>query len=273
MSASPGPCAAQSYVAVARRSRMAGYRRAQQASRRGRGSGVPDRPYVLLSVATSIDGYIDDASGTRLVLSNEADLDRVDEVRAGCDAILVGAGTIRRDNPRLLVRSAQRRAARLARGLPASPARVTLTGTGDLDPAARFFAADPAGGSGARPVIYVAGPVAGRTVARLGSAATVVPAGSPVDLAAVLADLAARGVGRLIVEGGARVHAEFIEAGLADELQLVMAPLLIGDMAAPRFGPGAAVRQFPPGWIRLAEVRQIGEVVLLRYLLSARAAG
>ena len=56
----------------------------------------------------SIDGYIDDARDTRLLLSNAADFDRVDAVRAGCDAILVGAHTIRRDNPRLLVRSRRR---------------------------------------------------------------------------------------------------------------------------------------------------------------------
>ena len=64
---------------------------------------MAERPYVLLSVAMSVDGCIDDATDTRLILSNDADLDRVDEVRAGCDAILVGAGTIRRDNPALLV--------------------------------------------------------------------------------------------------------------------------------------------------------------------------
>ena len=49
------------------------------------------RPYVVLSAAMSADGYIDDASGTRLVLSDKADLDRVDELRAASDAILVGA--------------------------------------------------------------------------------------------------------------------------------------------------------------------------------------
>src|SRR5580693_3236663 len=101
------------------------------------------RPYVLLSAAMSADGYIDDASPRRLVLSGPEDLDRVDEVRAGCDAILVGAGTIRADDPRLLVRSAARRAARTARGLPSTPLRVTLTSGGDLDPAARFFTAAP----------------------------------------------------------------------------------------------------------------------------------
>ena len=101
---------------------------------------MPSRPYVLLSCATSADGYLDDAAPRRLILSGPADLDRVDEVRAGCDAILVGATTVRADNPRLLIRDPRRSARRAARGLPAHPARVTLTATGDLDPQARFFA-------------------------------------------------------------------------------------------------------------------------------------
>jgi 5-amino-6-(5-phosphoribosylamino)uracil reductase len=62
---------------------------------------VSERPYVLLSCAASIDGYIDDATDERLLLSNDADFDRVDAVRAECDAILVGANTIREDNPGL----------------------------------------------------------------------------------------------------------------------------------------------------------------------------
>ena len=101
---------------------------------------MPSRPYVLLSCATSADGFLDDASPRRLILSGPADLDRVDEVRAGCDAILVGAQTVRQDNPRLLIRDPRRRARRAARGLPEHPARVTLTATGDLDPRVRFFA-------------------------------------------------------------------------------------------------------------------------------------
>ena len=95
---------------------------------------MPSRPYVLLSCAISADGYLDDARPQRLILSGPADLDRVDDVRAGCDAILVGAGTVRRDDPRLLIRDPRRRARRAARGLPEHPARVTLTGTGDLEP-------------------------------------------------------------------------------------------------------------------------------------------
>jgi 5-amino-6-(5-phosphoribosylamino)uracil reductase len=258
---------------------------------------VAERPYVLLSVAMSIDGYIDDASATRLVLSNEADLDRIDEVRSGCDAILVGAGTIRRDDPALLVRSARRRAGRRARGGTASPVKVTLTASGALDPGARFFTAglaearadrasgarddlagvsEPAGAAGHDEVtklIYVPDPIADQARARFGAFATVISAGDPVGPAAVLRDLAARGIGRLMVEGGAMVHAEFLAAGLADELHVVIAPLLVGDPAAPRFAQNGVFPPVPAGRVRLAGVSQIGDVVLLRYLLSERPAG
>ena len=81
-----------------------------------KGPPVADRPYTLLSCGMSIDGYLDSATGKRLVLSNDADLDRVDAVRADSDAILVGAATVRNDNPRLLVRAQARRDERVARG-------------------------------------------------------------------------------------------------------------------------------------------------------------
>lgn len=76
---------------------------------------MDDRPYVLLSCGMSLDGYLDDATEQRLLLSNDADFDRVDGVRAGCDAILVGAHTVRLDNPRLRVRSEARRRDRVDR--------------------------------------------------------------------------------------------------------------------------------------------------------------
>ncbi len=226
---------------------------------------MAQRPYVLLSVAMSVDGCIDDATDTRLILSNDADLDRVDEVRAGCDAILVGAGTIRRDNPALLVRSSARRSRRIARGLPASPARVTVTGRGDLDPAARFFTA----GEGAR-LIYVPGPAGPGIRDRLGGlpGVSVIEAGDPLSLGAMLADLAGRGVRRLMVEGGGTVLAQFLAEGLADELDLVIAPVFVGDPAASRIAGsrGAGNR------MHLAEARLIGDVVLLRYLPGRPAA-
>jgi 5-amino-6-(5-phosphoribosylamino)uracil reductase len=168
------------------------------------------------------------------------------------------------------VRSPARRSARVARGQPASPARVTITSRGDLDLAARFFTA----GDGPR-LIYVPGPAAPGILGRLGSAAGVevisagdgLGPGSQADLAAVLADLAARGVRRLMVEGGGHVLAQFLAEGLADELNLVVAPIFVGDLAAPRIGGTGA--SAPRRRMHLAETRLIGDVVLLRYLPGA----
>jgi 5-amino-6-(5-phosphoribosylamino)uracil reductase len=219
---------------------------------------VPPRPYVLLSCATSADGYLDDASPERLILSGPADLDRVDEVRAGCDAILVGAQTVRADNPRLLIRDPRRSARRAARGLPAHPARVTLTATGDLDPGARFFA------PGALRLVYCATPALPRA-AKLEDSAVLIDAGDPVSADFMLQDLAERGVARLLVEGGARVLGDFLAAGLADQLDLAVAPFFVADPAAPRLDLPAPS---PAGPMTLAETRRVGEVALLRYLLG-----
>ncbi|HUZ53089.1 MAG TPA: dihydrofolate reductase family protein [Streptosporangiaceae bacterium] len=223
-----------------------------------------DRPYTLLSCAMSLDGYIDDVSAKPLRLSSDADFDLVDEVRSTCDAILVGAGTVRADNPALLLRSQARREARIARGLGPDPARVVVSRSGNLDPAARIFA------TGAEPIVYVASAAVPKTRERLGAAAEVIDAGDLVGLDRVLADLAARGIARLLVEGGGSLHTQFLAAGLADELRISVAPFFIGDSAAPRFvGDG----QFPwnPGHrARLVAVTRAGDMAVLRYALSSR---
>jgi 5-amino-6-(5-phosphoribosylamino)uracil reductase len=216
----------------------------------------------------SIDGYVDDAEAERLLLSNDADFDRVDAVRAGCDAILVGATTVRQDNPRLLVRSPERRADRVAQGLHPTPLKVTVTSSCDLDPGARFFAAGDVD-----KLVYCATPSLGRAAARLGAVATVVDGGDPVDLWRVSADLHRRGVRRLMVEGGGSMHTQFLTEGLVDELQLVVAPFFVGDSRAPRFVSDGAFPWGPKRRAVLAEVRQIDDVVLLRYQLSDRFGG
>ncbi|WP_091552960.1 RibD family protein [Micromonospora pattaloongensis] len=226
---------------------------------------MSDRPYVLLSCAMSMDGYIDDATGQRLMLSNSDDLDRIDEVRAECDAILVGAGTVRLDNPRLLVRAQRRRDERVARGLPPSPTKVTVTGSGDLDPGARFFTTGDT-----EKIVYCATGAVEKARERLGTVATVVDAGEPVEPVRALADLAARGVRRLMVEGGGTMHSQFLTAGLADELHLVVAPFFVGDCRAPRFVRDGRFPWHPGRRASIAEVRQIDDVVLLRYALSDR---
>lgn len=224
-----------------------------------------ERPYTILSCGMSLDGYLDAATNERLVLSNEADLERVDAVRAQCDAILVGAATVRNDNPRLLVRKPALRQQRMARGLRETPMKVTITEHAHLDAGSRFFATGDS-----EKLVYCASrsvPIAHR---RLGAVATVIDGGEPVDLTQMVRDLFDRGVRRLMVEGGGRVHTQFLTADLADELHLVIAPFFVGSSRAHRFvGDGA----FP--WnaghrAHLAETRQIGDVVLLRYALSSR---
>jgi 5-amino-6-(5-phosphoribosylamino)uracil reductase len=297
---------------------------------------VIERPYVLLSCGMSLDGYLDDTSGERLLLSNDADFDRVDAIRATCDAILVGASTIRSDNPRLLVRSADRRAARVARGENPNPVKVTVTSSCHLDPNAQFFTtgaeeklvycASPAveeararfspvgepdapdapapevsspapAVSVSTPAVSASGPAvsapapvapvsgtaapASTAAASVSTAAapvfgagrprvTVVDGGDPVDVRRVSTDLAKRGIRRLMVEGGGRMHTQFLTAGIADELQLVIAPFFVGDSRAPRFVHDGAFPWGPKNRADLAEVRQIGDVVLLRYALSTR---
>ncbi len=212
----------------------------------------------------SVDGCLDAPGPQRLVLSGHADLDRVDAERSEADAIMVGAGTIRRDNPRLVIRSAGRRATRVGRGLPENPARVTLTASGDLDPSARFFDAT----SGAGPVVYCAAPQASKLQNMLNDIAPVIAVPPPVELGVILADLSRRGVHRLLVEGGARLGREFLANGLVDELALTVAPFFVGAAAAPRFaGPGVYPHD-PARPMHLAEVRQLDDVVLLRYLLG-----
>ncbi len=224
-------------------------------------------PYVLLSCCLSLDGYLDDATRRRLVLSNAADLDRVDQVRAECDAVMVGAGTVRADDPRLLVRDDARRAERIARGWTPTPAKVTVTARGDLDPAARFFTTGDTD-----KVVVCPTSVVRRLRRALDGVATVVDGGTRVSMRGVTRVLHERGVRRLMVEGGSQVHTQFLTEGIADELRLAMAPIFVGDSRAPRFvGDGA----FPWGEHRradLADLHRVGDVVVLRYALSDRFA-
>jgi 5-amino-6-(5-phosphoribosylamino)uracil reductase len=224
-----------------------------------------DRPYTLLSCGMSIDGYLDCTTVHRLPVSNAADFDRVDAVRATCDAILVGAATVRNDNPRLLVRSPARREERRARGLLPSPVKVTVTARADLNPDTDFFAAGES-----EKVVYCASPAVEAAHERLGSVATVVDGGEPVDMRWISEDLYARGVRRLMVEGGGTVHTQFLTADLADELHLVVAPFFVGDSRSRRFVGDGDFPWNPHRRATLAEVRQIDDVVLLRYALSPR---
>ena len=149
--------------------------------------------------------------------------------------------------------------------MPAQPVKVTVTERAKLDVEARFFTT----GAGVK-LVYCGSDTVAMAREQLGAVATVVDGGRPVRLRAVCEDLHRRGVRRLMVEGGGSVHTQLLQHGLADELQLVVAPFFVGNPEATRFvGPGS----FPCSPARraeLVETRPVGDVVLLRYALSAR---
>ena len=140
-----------------------------------------------------------------------------------------------------------------------------MTSSCELDPDARFFTEGDVD-----KLVYCATRSLDRAAEKLGDVARVIDGGEPVDLRRVTADLHGRGVRTLMVEGGGSMHTQFLTTGLADELQLVVAPFFVGDSRATRFVGDGDFPWGPERRAELAEVRQIGDVVLLRYKLSDR---
>ena len=186
---------------------------------------------VTLSAAVTADGFLDDNSPRRLIISTPEDWAEVYRLRAAHDAILVGAETLRRDDPSLLVRDEEVRARRRERGLPPDIAKVTLTGTGELSPGLRFFTE----GEAER---YVFSP---HEIDSLQNIETVISTGEPITAKLIVTQLEKRGVERLMVEGGAAVLRMFLGEGMADTLRLAVNPQLRLGSAG-----GAEFRFTPP---------------------------
>lgn len=169
---------------------------------------------ITLSYATTADQYLDDCSSQRLMISTPEDWEAVLRLRAECDAILIGAETLRRDNPALRLRSGELRERRRAAGLRPDLTKVVVTHSGQLSPLARFFTE----GDAER---YVFAP---RPLPELETAATVVVCDEPITAARIVTELEKRGVQRLLVEGGATILRMFLDEGLADEIRCAVNP-------------------------------------------------
>ena len=180
------------------------------------------RPWVTLKAAATLDGRIAPAGGDSRWISGEASRRVAHRLRLRSDAVLVGAGTVRRDDPRLTVR--------LPDSAP-SPVRAVLAPDLDLDPGARIFGM----GATSPPRLYAARGLSRSRRERFERVAVVVEVDSGergLDLGAVLADLCVAGVQSVLVEGGGRTWGSFLEAGLADSIALFVAPLLLGARGA-----------------------------------------
>lgn len=216
------------------------------------------RPYIILKSAMSLDACIDDCSEARKVFSNEKDKDEVDKLRASCDAILIGAGTLRADNPSLCLRDSSLKELRKKEQKSAEPIKVVLTRSGSIEPEARFFTE----GQGQK-LVYAPRAAASLLPHSPSQCSEIVFCEEKeFALSALLEDLYARGVLRLLVEGGAAVNYLFLSSGLVDELRLAIAPEIIGAEAAPRL----LARSLPEnlrGQFYFSEVKSLDEMTVL----------
>ena len=211
---------------------------------------------IILSAAASADGCINDNSGRRLVLSSPEDWEQVHRLRAGCDALLVGAGTLRADNPSLVLKDANLRALRRHRGMDEDFIKVAVSGSGNVDPASRFFTE----GKGEK-IVFTCNRV-GRD---LHDAATVIRL-PEITAEAIENALAERGVGTLMVEGGSSVLTMFLSEGAFDEFRLAVSPVIVGDSTAPRLTAG----RMPCISMHLCDTWQAGQMSVSYYRNPAR---
>jgi diaminohydroxyphosphoribosylaminopyrimidine deaminase/5-amino-6-(5-phosphoribosylamino)uracil reductase len=217
------------------------------------------RPLVTAKAAVSLDGVIAARGGRSRWITGEPARRFAHRQRLRHDAILVGAGTVRRDDPRLTVRLP---------GVDAHRLRVVLAPAFDLDPGAALFRAD-----GPVRVYGAEGADAERERVLAGVAQVVrVPAaGGRLSLAAVLADLAALEVQSVLVEGGAKTFGGFLEEGLVDRLVVFLAGRLLGARGATPLVDAATAGDPSLGW-PLEDIRQlaVGEDIVLTGRLRRR---
>jgi len=175
-----------------------------------------DRPHVVLKYAQTLDGRIATASGDSKWISGEGERSISHALRAACDGVLVGIGTVEQDDPRLTVRMVP----------GASPVRFVLDSTLRISPSAQILDED------ASTIVLTTERSAldRREALRLSQVGVrILPAGpGGVDIAAALEVLHCGGVRSLLVEGGAKVITSILAAGFADRVIVGMAPTIIG---------------------------------------------
>jgi riboflavin-specific deaminase-like protein len=217
------------------------------------------QPVLRVNFVASIDGSVtvDGKSGG---LGGPGDKLIFDWLRTACDALVVAAGTVRKENYDALRLTAAAREWRRTRGLPEFPLMVIISGSLDLDPAQLVFADAPI-----RPVVFThAGAPADRR-AELAPVAEIVTVGeTSVDLVATVRELHARGATQVLCEGGPHLLGALIAADLVDEMCLTVSPRLVGGSA----GRIATGPDGPPREMSLAGILADRDMLFLRYVRS-----
>jgi len=201
-----------------------------------------ERPYTYANMAMTLDGKVAVGNRGYLLTGSPADRRAMDELRASADAVMVGAGTIRLDNPPLRVRSDDLRRRRVLAGLPEDPIPVVVSRSCSVSPSAKAFST-----AGAVVVTCAEAP-ADRRDALAKAARMLICGQESVDLTAAAAVLRKElGVRRLLVEGGPNLIFSLLRDGLLDELFVTVAPLIKGGRDTPTLveGDGFAYPRMP----------------------------
>jgi 2,5-diamino-6-(ribosylamino)-4(3H)-pyrimidinone 5'-phosphate reductase len=226
------------------------------------------RPYVVVNVAMSADGKLSTRERRQVRISGKQDFNRVDRLKAGSDAVMVGIGTVLADDPSLTVKSEECRQYRLKKGFPDNPARIVVDSRARIPPGASVLHK----GSGLR-IVAVSEKADPARVDSLKTSATVISAGKEeVDLAALMDELGALGIRRIMVEGGGELIAGMIKAGLVNEICTFIGNMIIAGKDAPTLADGEgflAEDEFPR--LTLIGTRRIEDGVLLHWKVEPPA--
>jgi riboflavin-specific deaminase-like protein len=214
------------------------------------------REVVVLNMVSSVDGHTTVDGRSRGIHGGAGDRELFHALRAHADAILVGTGTLRAERYGDWIRDERRLAMRAAAGLTQPPVGATVTRRGDVPWDIPLFT------SAGRMIVYSGVPL---DVPETVTADVEVVVIDDADPAAAIADLRARGLRSVLVEGGAHLNGALLAAGLVDELALVLAPQVVGGTDALTVVQGTLGRDIP---LTLEAAYESEGALLLRYSIA-----
>jgi len=221
-----------------------------------------ERPFVYVNMAMSADGKITSVRREEPRFTSPRDKKMMDKLRAEADALLIGAGTLRADNPRQDVRDPEMREYRRSLGKPEWLLNVLVTASASVDPASRLF--DPEHAAGV--VVATVEDAPPDRLRRLGEVAEIWTLGrGRVDVDLLLARLKARGVLRLLVEGGGELNWSFVERDAIDEIYITVAPAIFGGHDAPTPVEGSGLDMAGRRRLRLVSADVVDGEIFCRY--------
>jgi 2,5-diamino-6-(ribosylamino)-4(3H)-pyrimidinone 5'-phosphate reductase len=222
-----------------------------------------DKPFVFVNCAMSLDGKLSTVERKQVRISGPEDLLRVDSLRAGSDAILVGMNTVVGDDPKLDVKSAELRKQRKERGLSENPIKVAVGRVDRMKMDSDFLK------FGGRKIIFSPKGSDSKKLKELAKLADVrVFETERVGLSEVLRALSSLGVRRLMVEGGGSTIFGFFRENLVDEVYVAVGPRIFGGRDAPTLADGVGFSAAEAPKLRFLASEVLGETVVLKYAVA-----